>query len=182
MADKKADKKKAEPKKKAGGGIMGLVGKVMGVLSVLSAAVLLGAIYDVGHMGLRETVFPLAWAPLALFVLGAVAQIFLGGSNSAAAPPDTEALTAMINDLQSKTASRFSSIQNSLDTVMGQDYEALVEENKALKEQLDAIHQAERDKVDEEMEQLRLKNVELEEQIKKWAIETVGASVAPKAA
>jgi hypothetical protein len=37
-------------------------------------------------------------------------------------------------------------------------------------------------RADEEMEQLRLKNVELEEQIKKWAIETVGASVAPKAA
>ena len=140
MADKKkADKKADAPAKNSGGGLMGLIGKIMGALSLIAVTVLIAGIYDIGHFGLREMVFSLAWAPLALFVTGGLAHIFLGGAKAPDIPADTEALNAKIDDVQQKTASRFSSIQNSLDLIMGKDYEALAEENKQLKEQLEAI-------------------------------------------
>ncbi|WP_421857307.1 hypothetical protein [Oricola sp.] len=183
MADKKkADKKADAPASKSGGGLMGLIGKIMGALALVSASVLIAGIYDIGHFGLREIVFGFAWAPLALFFAGGLAHVFLGGAKAPDIPADTEALNAKIDDVQQKAASRFSSIQNSLDMVMGKDYEALAEENRQLKEQLDAIHAAERAKVEEEMDLLRQRNVELEEQIKKWAVETVAKSVAQQAA
>jgi hypothetical protein len=181
MAGKKTEKS-ADATKKSGGGLMPLLAKVFGTLSVLSAVVLFAAIYDVGHLDLRAAVFPFAWAPLALFAIGAIAQIFMSGSKASGAAPDAEALTALVHDIQTKMNHRFSVMQNTLDSVMGKDYETLAAENKELREQLDAIHEAARSKADGELEELRLKNLELEEQIKKWAIEAVGGSVADKGA
>ena len=177
MADKKSDTKDEAPNKGVGG-MLGMVSKVLGSLAIISAALLFAAIYDVGHFGLRETVFPLAAVPLGVYVICAIATVFLSGGKGAPVDVDTAALTAKIDDLQSKASSRFAVMQNTIDSVMGKDYEALVEENKSLKEQLEAIHQDERGKIDDQVEQLRAKNLELEEQIRKWAIDSVGAAVA----
>ena len=144
MAAKKADKKADKPKKEGGGGggILPLVGKILGVLAILSAAVLFAAALDIGHIGLKKTLAPFAIAPLAVYALFGIAALFLGGGKSSAAPLDGEALAARIDEIQAKTSSRITALQGSIDAVSGQDYEALVEENKSLKEQLDAIHDA----------------------------------------
>lgn len=178
MAAKKADKKADAPKKGGGGGMMGIVSKVLGVLAILSAAVLFAGAFDVGHMGLHHSLESLAVVPLALYTLFAIASLFLGGAKASPESLEGEALSASISELQSKTASRFAAMQESLDAMSGRDYETVLEENKALQAQLDEIHQNERDKTEGEMEQLRLKNEALEEQIKQWAIQSVGAVVA----
>lgn len=177
MAGKKADKK-ADAPKKSGGGIMGILSKVFGILAILSAAMLFAGAFDVGHMGLHGMLSSLAAVPLAIFTLCSIAGLFLGGKKPGSGDLDGEALTASVSEFQAKTISRFASIQESIDAMSGRDYEALVEENKALQAQLDEINEAERNKAEGEMEQLRLKNEALEEQIKQWAIQSVGAAVA----
>lgn len=177
MAGKKADKK-AEAPKKSGGGIMGLLSKVFGILAILSAAVLFAGAFDIGHMGLHGMMSSLAAVPLAIFTLCSIAALFMGGKKSGSGDMDAEGLTASVTEFQTKTISRFAAMQESIDAMSGRDYDALVEENKALQAQLDEIHDAERSKAEGEMEQLRLKNEALEEQIKQWAIQSVGAAVA----
>ena len=48
---------------------------------------------------------------------------------------------------------------------------------KALKAELEAIHEAERAKVEDEFQQLRERNLQLEQQIKEWAVKTVGSAI-----
>lgn len=180
MASKKTDKNADKPKK--GGGIMGLLPKVFGLLAVLSATVLFAAAFDVGHFGLFDMIEPLAIVPLSLFFLMSIAQLFMGGGKGGGdAVADETGLAESLSDFQSKTASRFAALQNSIDAMSGHDYDSLVAENRELKEQLDAIHEAAREKVDNEVEMLRAKNRELEEKIKDWAVQTVANAVGDKA-
>lgn len=183
MAAKKEAKKSTEPKKKkGGGGVMGLVAKIMAALSVVSAAVLFAAAFDVGHMHLMETIKPFAIGPIVIFAIGALMHIFMGGGGKAAGDFDGETLATSLSDFQSKTASSLVAMQDRFDSMTGRDYESILEKNKELQAQLDEIHQAEREKVDGELEELRQKNVELEEQIKKWALEAVAKTVNGEAA
>jgi len=128
-------------------------------------------------LGLGQILSPLAIIPITLFTIIAVIPIFIQGGNATSKQLDEESLIAKIDDVQSKATSRLAAMQNMLDGMTGQDKESLAEENKQLKEQLEAIKQAERDKVLSEAEKLRRKNEDLENQIKQWAIQTVGETV-----
>lgn len=176
MAGDKADKEKGAKKK--GGGLGALLPKVFGIISVLCATVLFAAALDIGHLGLADMMGIIAAVPLGLFALLGLAGLFMGPKPTAAvAAGDDGSVAEALADLKSKTASRFAAMENTIDGFSGQDKETLLAENKELREQLDAIHQAERSKVDDEIEQLRVKNEELEEQIKKWARSAVNSAV-----
>lgn len=173
-----AGDKAVKTKKAGGGGMMGKVSKLLATLAILSAAALLAGLYDVMHLGIGEMLHGFAIVPVSIYALGSIAAVFLNPKPSAvtAAAVDEARLEALV-EFQSKAASRFSSLQNQIDSFSGQDQAALLEENKTLKAELEAIHQAERDKVDGEMEGLRLRNEELERQIRLWASEAVGKAV-----
>lgn len=172
--DKKAKVKTA----KSPGGMMGLLSKVLAVLSILAGTVLLAGLYDTMHLGLGEMMYGYSIVPVSIYGLGAILAVFLNPKSSAvtAAAVDEVRLDALI-EFQSKAAARFSALQSQIDSFSGQDQAALLEENKTLKAELDAIHQAEREKADGEMEALRLRNEELERQIRLWASEAVGKAV-----
>ncbi|MCB1426413.1 MAG: hypothetical protein R3D65_16020 [Zhengella sp.] len=185
-----AGKKPAKPekdKKAAGkgdgassGGIMALIPKIMGALSVTSGAVLLAGLYDVGHVGLVHMLEGFAIVLVPLYLAGALAAIFMGGH--AAAPGQggegvEGGLAEQIQELQGKVNARLSSFQSTLDVMTGQDYEKTLAENRELKAQLDAIRAAEKEQIDQQVEMLRAKNAELEEQIRKWAIQSVGNAI-----
>lgn len=180
MAAKKTDNKADKPKK-SGGGIMALLPKILGALAITCAALLFAATFDVGHMGLPGMIAPLAIVPIAVFFLFGIAHLFMGGAKGGAAGTDNGELAETVSEFQSKTAARFAQVQNALDAMSGRDYDSLVEENRALKEQLDAIHEAAREKVDHEIEALRSKNQELEDKIKAWAVQTVDAAMGENA-
>ena len=176
MAGDKADKTKGAKKK--GGGLGALLSKVFGIISIICATVLFVAALDIGHLGLADKMGIIAAAPLGLYALLGLAALFMGPKPSAAAAAgDDGSLAEAFAEFKSKTASRFAAMENTIDSFSGQDKETLVAENKELREQLDAIHQAERNKVDDEIEQLRMKNEELEEQIKQWARSAVNNAV-----
>lgn len=176
MAGDKADKKKKEKKK--GGGLGGLLSKLFGVISILCATVLFAAALDIGHLGLADKMGVIAAAPLSLYALLGIVALFMAPKPGAAtATGDAGSIADEFAEFKSKTVSRFSAMENTIDSFSGQDKDSLIEENKVLKEQLEAIHKAERNKVDEEIEQLRVKNEELEEQIKQWARSAVSNAV-----
>lgn len=178
MADKKAEKN--QNTKKKGGGIGAMLPKVFGILSVLSAATLFAAALDIGHLGLADSMGVLTAIPLGLYALLGLAGLFMapkGGAITAAEGSEASGLSEEFANFKSKSVSRFAAMESRLDMISGQDQETLIAENAELKAQLDAIHQTERDKVDEEIEKLRLKNVELEEQIKQWARNAVSNAV-----
>lgn len=174
---KKADSAPGTEKKKAGLGP--LLHKIFSVTSVLSATVLFAATFDVGHLGLAPMLGSLTAIPVATFAICSLAAIFTmpkAGSSEAGAEVSEESLAAF-TQFQSKAISRFASIENTIDMMSGNDKESLIEENKALKAELDAIHQAERDKVASEVEELRKHNEQLEEEIKQWARKAVENAV-----
>ncbi len=169
---------KAEKTKKASGGIMGLLPKVLGTLAVISACVLFAGLYDVGHFGLQSLVEGIAVVPVAIFVLCAIPAMLLGRKAEGSALAEGEPVSAQFDELRSTTNSRLMNFQSALDAMTGQDRESLIEENKWLKEQLEEFQNAERQKVVDEVEKLRSQNAMLEEKIKEWAIQSVDAAVA----
>ena len=159
---------------------MALVSKILGCLAVLCAAFLFAAALDIGHVGLNQLGM-IALAPISFFVIFSIAHIFMsGGSGGGDEEFDEEEFMEAFKEFKSKIAGRMGDFQTTLDSMNGEDKDTLSEENKQLKEQLEAIHQAERDKVLTEAESLRSRNEELERQIKEWAIKTVDDTVKPE--
>lgn len=175
MAAKKKDKDKDDAPKKSSG-IMGLVPKLLAVFAILLATVFFASMYDVGQMGLHHTLKGFAVAIVPVFALLSIAALFLSPKPSAEGSVDAAEISAL-QEFRSKATSQILALQNRLDSFSGQDLESLKARNEELEAELEAIHQAERDKVDGEIEALRQRNVELEEQIKKWAFEAVDKSV-----
>ena len=157
---------------------MAILAKALNCVAILLLAVLIAGAYDVMHLGFGEMLSPLAIVPIALYAIFSIASLFLPTGKGPDGQMDEEGLVAKMDELQSKSNSRLATMQTTLDGMTGQDKESLVEENRVLKEQLEAIQQAEHDKVLSEAEKLRKKNEDLENQIKKWAVQTVGETVA----
>jgi len=173
VAGQKEDKSKTKSSK---GGMMGLVSKILGTGAVVLGALFFAAMFDVAHLGLLHTFASSAIVLVPLYAVFALAALFLSPKASA----DVEELQAQIaslSEFQSKATSQILKLQNLIDGFSGQDVETLKAKNQELQEQLDAIHQAEREKMDGEVDSLRQRNIELEEQIKKWAFETVGKTM-----
>jgi gas vesicle protein len=174
VAGQKSDKGKTTKKKS--GGMMGLVSKILAVSAIAFAAVFFAAMFDVGHIGLHSKLKGVAIGLVPLYAALAIAALFLGPKPGADADAQASQIAAL-TDFQSKVTSQIIALQNQLDSFSGQDMESLKARNQELQAELDAIHQAERDKVDGEIEALRLRNEALEEQIKKWAFEAVDKTV-----
>lgn len=180
MAAQKPSKTKAS---KSSGNMMGIVSKALGAISVILAATFFAAMFDVAHLDLIHSLQGLAIGLVPLFAILAIAAMFVAPkSNADAAAVANAAQIAELTDFQIKATSQIVALQNQIDSLSALDNETLKARNKELQEQLDAIHAAEREKVDGEIEALRQRNIELEEQIKKWAFEAVGKTVAGETA
>lgn len=177
MASQKSDKGKAQTK--AGGGMMGMVSKGLAATAIILGALFFAAMFDIAQLGLMDTFKGLAIALVPLFAVFALAAMFLAPKSGADAEAIAQAAQiAALCDFQSRATSQILTLQNTIDSLSGQDNETLKARNKELQQALDAIHQAERDKVDGEIETLRQRNEELEAQIKKWAFDAVGKTMA----
>lgn len=156
---------------------MALVLKILQVLAIICATVLLAGAYDVFNLGLKKMIAPFAIGPIVVFMLFSILPVFLTPKPKSPEEEEAEDLSEKLAEIQAKVNSRLTDVQTKLDSLSGQDRETLQEENRVLKDQLEAIQQAERDKVVSDAQSLRQRNEELEDQIKKWAIEAVGKNV-----
>jgi len=173
VAAQKSDKSKAQSNK---GGMMGMVSKVFGVGAITLGALFFAAMFDVGQAGLIHTLAGSAIVLVPLFALFSIGALFMT-PKSGADLEEMAAQVAALTESKSKMTSQILALQNQMDAMSGQDIEALKAKNQELQEELDAIHQAEREKIDGEFDTLRQRNEELEAQIKQWALDTVSKSV-----
>jgi gas vesicle protein len=173
VAAQNSDKTKTQGKK---GGMMGMLSKVFGVGAITLGALFFAAMFDVGHAGLIHTLAGSAIVLVPLFALFAIAAMFIA-PKSGADLEEMSAQVAALTEAKSKMTSQILTLQNHMDSMSGQDVETLKAKNQELQEQLDAIHQAEREKMDGEVDTLRQRNEELEAQIKQWALETISKNV-----
>ena len=178
MAAQKSEKSKAQNGK---GGLMGLLAKMLGVVAISLGTLFFAAMFDIGQAGLIHTLAGPAAILVPVFAVLAIAALFLT-PKSGADLEEQEAQIAALTEFQSKIKSQILTLQNQMDSMSGQDVEALRARNKELQEELDAIHQAEREKMDVEVDALRQRNEELEAQIKQWALDTVSKNISGDAA
>jgi len=174
VAAQKTDKGKT-PKKNAGN-MMGMLSKVFALIAAVLATLFFAAVFDFGHLGLHRILGGFAIALVPLFAILTIAAMLLTPKPGADIEAQAAKITGLTDSL-SKVTSQIIALQDQLDSLSGQDNETLRARNKELQAELDAIHQIERDKVDGQIEALRKRNEELEEQIKTWAFEAVGKSV-----
>jgi hypothetical protein len=151
VAAQKSDKSKAQNGK---GGLMGLVAKLLGVVAISLGTLFFAAMFDIGHAGLIHTLAGPAAILVPLFAVLSIGAMFLT-PKSTADLDEQEAQIAALSEFQSKMKSQILTLQNQMDSMSGQDVEALRARNKELQEELDAIHQAEREKMDVEVDALR---------------------------
>lgn len=182
MAGKKALKQKAE---KSSGAMTSMLSKVFAITAILSVAVLFAAALDIGHLGLSTTLGSLTVVPLALYVTGALAAIFLAPKPTPASEQSSDASSA-IQEIQSLVNSRILSMQDKVDEMSNRidstnPEQSLIEENAALKAELEAIHAAERERFNADVEAMRARNAELEEKIREWAETALKRSVSGEA-
>ncbi len=156
---------------------MALVLKILQCVAVILATIMFAAAYDVGHFGLKDMIYPVAIGPVVLFAILSIVPIFLSAKSKGGEEVGDEGVDERIAEIQAKLNSRLTALQTKMDDLSGQDRESLAEENQQLKERLEAIQQAEREKVVNDAEHLRQRNQELENQIKQWAIDSVGGSL-----
>jgi hypothetical protein len=172
MAGKGGKKKDASdaPKKAGSGKLLALVQMVCAVLAVLSAAVLALGAFNVGSAALADTLHAIALVPIALLVICGFAVIFTASGVRAG---ELRRLEEQLAEMEARLDGRVAEAVAKVDTHIGDDYQAVRENNKLLQEKLEQFQQAEKNKMVEEMDKLRALNGELEEQIKKWAIGSV---------
>ncbi|MCY0147329.1 hypothetical protein OEG84_06300 [Hoeflea sp. G2-23] len=175
MAGQKSDKGKAQSKK-SGSGMAGMISKMCSAFAVLLGAAFFAAAFDLGHIGLMQSLQGFAIVLVPLFAMLALAAVFMGSGSGADTTAQAEQI-ATLTEFRSKITSQIITLQDQLDSLSSQDNETLKARNAELQAELDEIHQVERDKVDSEIEALRLRNEELEAQIKKWAFDAVGKSM-----
>ena len=161
---------------------MALVLKILQVLAIICATVLLAGAYDVFNFGLKKMIAPFAIGPIVVFMLFSIVPVFLTPKPKTPEEEEAEDMAEKLAEVQAKVNSRLTDVQTKLDSLSGQDRDSLQEENRVLKDQLEAIQQAERDKVMSDAQSLRQRNEELENQIKQWAIEAVGKNVVKEGA
>lgn len=174
MAGQKSPKPKKEKKS---GGMPALISKVCSAVAAVLMTVFFAAVFDIGHIDLIHTIAGLAIGLVPLFAICALAAIFLAPKPAEGGNTVDPVLFDQLLEFQSKATSQIIALQDHVDSMAGNDAATLKERNKELQAELDAIHQAERDKVDSQLESLRQRNEELEAQIKQWALEAVGKSV-----
>lgn len=175
MAGKGGKKKDAKDAPKSGsGGLVVLVHTACASLTLLSGVVLAVGAFNLGPAGLVDIIHSLAFVPIGLFLLCGLATVFLASSVRAV---EARQIEAKLEEIEQRVSARVAEAVEKVDTHVGEDYQAVREQNKVLQEKLEEFRKAERDKLTEEMEKLRSLNGELEEQIKRWAIGSVDQMV-----
>lgn len=144
------------------------------VVAVVTLLVMLVALFDVGSYGLGTQLRGFALVPIAIFTLtaiGALVPAFMPRST------DDEAIEARIQEFEARMVAQMGETRTKVETHIGSDYQDLKAENETLREQLNAIDEAQQASIKDEVERLRAVNSELEAQIKQWAIGSVSQAV-----
>ncbi|MFK7903266.1 MAG: cell division protein ZapB [Nitratireductor sp.] len=143
--------------------VAGLLGKLLSYGSVLA---LFGGVYNLGFVDLRPTLYPLGAYFLYAFAVG-VPLSFLSGKKKEAAGGDVQSDDAGVSsEAVTGLKKKISHLESKVNSVFAGHYDVLKEENEKFKTELEALEEEKTQKVFNELEHLRARNSELQEQLK----------------
>jgi Skp family chaperone for outer membrane proteins len=193
MAKAAAKDSKAPKEKPAkGGSKMGLVKLVGFVLSILSAIIMVVVVVDFGLGDVKSHLHGGEKIAAVLLFLGVLLTAFAGSKLAAAGRREMDAALANVHnviaekvaaefrpkeealkELQADIGAKMKALEQRVDKFLGTEYQRLSAENESFRKDVEQRRQAEIQKTVDEIEQLRAKNLELQEKISKWAVEQV---------
>ncbi len=162
MARKSPNKQVASPKVNRKPAIMRLLNLFGFATELIAVVILFAGIYDFGFFNLQTSMVVLAAPALATLVAGALITQFTGLSVIAAQKTQAHESTT---DLHEKTVDRISLIEQKIDNFVGENYIGLKTENDELKSEIRKIRELESVNLVKELENLKKKNAELQEQL-----------------
>lgn len=191
---KAAAKDSKAPKEKPvkSGSKMGMVKLVGFALSLVSAIVIIVAVVDFGLGDVKSHLHGGEKIAAGVLFAGIVLTAFAESKLTAAGRREMDAAIANVhnviaekvaaefrpkeealNALRADIAARMKALEERVDKFLGTEYQRLSTENEGFRKDVEQRRQAEIQKTVDEIEQLRAKNLELQEKISKWAVEQV---------
>jgi len=142
------------------------------VLAMATFVIVMVSIQDFGGFHLQGMLGHYSTYALVVFVLSISAFAFLSSKSSKngafLAQSAIDTATAPIDEKISTIDGKIAAIEEKVQTYLGSEYERLKSENENLKNEFEEFEKMEREKTTKEIEELRAKNLELQEQLKKW--------------
>lgn len=181
MAKKPAGKPDDKSAASAGGGSM-----LMTILQVagfgaaaIALVVMVAGMHDLGFIDLTHSLHALIVPMMVLIILSISLYAFASSKNAAA---KFAARDAALEQLKQEVEQKLAAAEARLESYLGPAHAALMEENETLKAALDDVRRQEEEKIGAEIEELRSKNVELQEKINTWAVGTIEAAISDNTA
>lgn len=143
-------------------------------VAAISLVVLVAAMHDLGFVDLTHTLHAMIVPMVVLIILSMSLYAFASGQNAAA---KLAAKDAALEQLKLDVEQKVAAAEARLETYLGPAHAALIEENETLKAAIEDVRRQEEEKIGAELEELRSKNVELQEKINMWAVGKVEAAM-----
>lgn len=156
------------PKKKSKlSGVTKIFGPLFKVISLVSLLVLFGGVYSLQFIDLRATLYPLGgWFLIAFAVCAPLSMLFKAKPAVSAVGVeegvDTGGEFAKFRETVNK---KVLGLESQISAFLATHYDVLKEENEKYKTELNAIEEEKSQKVISELDELRQRNAELQEQL-----------------
>lgn len=152
------------PKKKSKlSGIAKIFGPLFKLLSLVSLLVLFGGVYSLQFIDLRPTLYPLGSYFLIVFAVCApLTLLFKAKPTAVVAEVEDNGDAAKFRENVNK---KVLGLESQISSFLATHYETLKEENEKYKTELTAIEEEKSQKVISELDDLRQRNAELQEQL-----------------
>lgn len=149
------------PKKSKLSGVKKIVGPLVKALSLVSLLVLFGGVYTLGFMDLRPTLYPLGTYFIFVFAVCAPLSMLFGAKPTAGNVVENDDDKNFKEGLNKKV----SNLETKINSFFATQYDVLKEENEKFKSELNALEEEKTQKVISELDELRQRNAELQEQL-----------------
>lgn len=157
-ADEDAPKKKSRLS-----GVAKIFGPLFKIISLVSVLVLFGGVYSLQFIDLRPTLYPLGGYFLIVFAICApLSMVFKAKPGVAAGDAEDNGDAAKFRENVNK---KVLGLESQISSFLASHYDTLKEENEKYKIELTAIEEEKSQKVISELDDLRQRNAELQEQL-----------------
>lgn len=175
MAKPPAKTQGAAKKDTGGVGIMGLLRVVGFALTLVAVVLLVGGMHDLLVVDLTPFLAP-AILPALVMILAGASLMLVGGNKIAAV--DRQAAEDRATAVRAEVEERLAAVEARIDAFIAEEHKRLKAENDQYRKEVELHRAAEAKKVAEELHALREQNFDLQDQIKKWAVNSVESAIA----
>lgn len=162
----KDTKDDSAPKKKSKlSGVTKFFGPLFKIISLVSLLVLFGGVYSLQFIDLRPTLYPLGGWFLIAFAVCAPLSLLFNTKPAASADDDAADSGGEFKKFRENVNKKVLGLESQISSFLATHYDTLKAENEKYKTELTAIEEEKSQKVISELDDLRQRNAELQEQL-----------------